>query len=198
MPKLGFLTGSSALGAGVQDRLLFVATCRDEVVAYLLASPIPLRDGWLAEQIVRRPAAPNGTSELLIDAAMCAMADRKSNYVTLGLVALAEHARGAMRRNPAWIRLVLGWARAHGRRFYHFDGLETFRTKLAPAAWEPVYAISNERRFSVGTMVGILRAFTEGKPVRVVAGALGQAVKKELRWAATASRLTFPQTLGGR
>ncbi len=182
MPKLGFLTGSSALGAGVRDRMLFVAERERKVVAYLLASPIPLRNGWLAEQIVRRREAPNGTAELLIDASMRCMAESGSDYVTLGLVALAEHAQERMRENPGWVRLVLGWARAHGRRFYHFDGLEMFRQKLAPAAWEPVYAISNEGNFSVGTMVGILRAFTEGRPVRVVAGALGQAVKREARW----------------
>jgi phosphatidylglycerol lysyltransferase len=182
LPTLHFLTGADALGAGVADRLLFAAERNGELVAFLLASPIPQRHGYLVEQVIRRPEAPNGTAELLIDAAMRQMADDGCTYVTLGLVALAQHAGTEMRLNPAWLRFLMSWARAHGRRFYHFDGLEAFRTKLAPAAWEPVYAISNEPHFSPVMLYALAAAFTEGKPLQLIASALASAVKREVKW----------------
>ena len=170
------------MGAGVADRLLFAAERGGELVAFLLASPIPQRSGYLVEQVIRRADAPNGTAELLIDAAMNQMAGEGCTYVTLGLVALARHASAEMRLNPAWLRFLMSWARAHGRRFYHFDGLETFRTKLIPRAWEPVYAISNEPYFSPVMLYALAAAFTEGKPLLLIASALASAVKREAKW----------------
>jgi len=40
----------------------------------------------------------------------------------MGLAPLSDHAKSAD-DNPAWIRWFLAWVRAHGRRFYDFDGL---------------------------------------------------------------------------
>jgi phosphatidylglycerol lysyltransferase len=182
LPTLHFLTGADALGAGVADRLLMVAERGGEIVAFLLASPIPQRNGYLVEQVIRRPKAPNGTAELLIDAAIQHMSVEGCTHVTLGLVALARHASAEMRLNPPWLRFLMSWARAHGRRFYHFDGLEMFRTKLAPVAWEPIYAISNEPHFSPTTLYALAAAFTEGKPLQVLAAALAGAVKREAGW----------------
>jgi phosphatidylglycerol lysyltransferase len=182
LPPLHFLIGTDALGAGVADRLLLVAHQDDALIAFLLASPIPHRRGYLVEQIIRRPDAPNGTAELLIDAAMRAMAAEGCTHATLGLVALADHAAEQMQRNPAWLRLVMSWARAHGRRFYHFDGLELFRNKLAPSHWETLYAISTETDFSPATLYAIAAAFTEGRPLPFIASACAGALKREATW----------------
>ena len=30
------------------------------------------------------------------------------------------------------------WVRAHGKRFYNFEGLEAFKSKFRPDGWEPI------------------------------------------------------------
>jgi phosphatidylglycerol lysyltransferase len=47
---------------------VFVAERAGDVVAFLVATPIPARGGWLLEQWPRAPDAPNGTVELVVDA----------------------------------------------------------------------------------------------------------------------------------
>lgn len=182
MPPMHFLVEPDTLSGELRDRLLFVAHHRSVPVAFLLASPVPLRNGYLLEQIARTRAAPNGTSELLIDAAMRHLRENGITFATLGLVALAEHARKSMSLNPPWMRLMTGWGRVHGRRFYNFEGLERFRTKLHPRRWEPVYAISNERPFSFATLRALGGAFSDGPPEVLLTRAAVRAAKQELAW----------------
>ena len=182
MPPMHFLVEPDTLDGELRDRRLFVATHGGGAVAFLLASPVPQRNGYLLEQIARTRDAPNGTAELLIDAAMTDLRDAGQTFASLGLVALAEHARQSMSLNPRWMRLLTGWARAHGRRFYNFEGLERFRTKLHPRRWEPVYAISNEPQFTFATLYALGAAFAEGHPATLLARAGARAVGQEARW----------------
>jgi phosphatidylglycerol lysyltransferase len=139
LPPLHFMVEPQTLSE-LRDRRVFVAA-RDgrEVVAFTVLSPVPARGGWLVEQIVRGNAAPNGTAELLLDSAMRAVAADGSRYVTLGLSPLSEHAPVTL--SPVWLRIVLRWVRLYGARFYNFAGLDSFKSKLNPEAWEPIYAI---------------------------------------------------------
>ena len=164
------------------DRRVFVAARRGAIIGYLVSSPVPLRKGWLIEQIVRGAEAVNGTIELLLDAAVRAAAASGSGYLTLGLSPLSK--RGAIQpdSNPLWLRLLLAWVRAHGRRFYNFEGLDSFKAKFQPDWWEPVYAIANEPSFSPAMLYGIAAAFTQGRPVSAVTNALWQALRQEVEW----------------
>ena len=181
LPPLHFLVEPDTLG-DLRDRRLFVAERAGGVVGFLVASPVPARGGWLVEQIVRGRGAPNGTNELLVDAAMRALAAAGAAYVTLGLAPLSRRALppagGAA--TPLWLALTLGWIRAHGRRFYNFDGLDAFKAKFRPHSWEAIYAISRERRFSPGTLYAIAGAFSGGSPVALVSRALVRAARVEL------------------
>jgi phosphatidylglycerol lysyltransferase len=174
------------LAGVVEDRRLWVARrpspAGPAAVGFLLASPVPQRNGWLIEQIVRTPRAPNGTAELLIDTAMRRLAAEGSAYVTLGLVALSSQAAPEMRANPRWLRILAAWAKAHGRRFYNFDGLEAFRVKLCPDSWETIYAISNEPTISLQTLYAVAAAFSAGSPLKLAAQTLARAVLQEFRW----------------
>jgi phosphatidylglycerol lysyltransferase len=179
LPPLRFLASPDVLGGCMRDRVFLVAKRHDRVVAFLAASPVPARNGYLVEVLARSQAAPNGTAELLIDAAMRRFALESSGYVTLGLVALARAADREIRSNPAWMRGLMRFARAHANRFYHFRGLEHFRAKLGPQCWEPVYAISNERRFSPGTLYAMGSAFSEIAPWLAVGIGLARAAGAE-------------------
>jgi phosphatidylglycerol lysyltransferase len=175
------------------DRRVFVAELKGQVVGFLVASPVPRRNGWLVEQIIRGHGAPNGTAELMIDAAVRAMAEGESEYVTLGLSPLSQRAAISQEENPLWLRWTLSWVRAHGRRFYNFDGLDAFKTKFQPERWEPVFAILNTPHFSPVALYAIAEAFTKGTPIRAVAGALMKAMQTEVGWFAERVRTTGKQ-----
>ncbi len=179
LPVLHFLVEPHTLHDLV-GRRIFVAERDDHVVGFLNASPIPARHGWLIEQFVRGDHAPNGTIELLIDHTMRAVAADGAKYVTMGLVPLRAGNTEASNGNPVWLSTVLSLTRLHGRRFYNFDGLEQFKTKLRPDAWEPIYAISAEPVFSVRTLYAIAAAFTVQSPVLAVGKGLLRAISLEL------------------
>jgi phosphatidylglycerol lysyltransferase len=179
MTELHFLVEPETLGF-LEGRRIFVAERGERPIGFLLASPVPLRRGWLIEQVIRGKDAPNGTAELLIDFAISAMAADGDEFVTLGLTPLAL--REVRVTNPWAVRLLFGLARAHGRRFYNFGGLERFKAKFRPHEWEPVYLISRERRFSVRTLLAVAGAFTGGHLGPAFVGTLSRAVMQEVRW----------------
>lgn len=183
LPPLHFLVEPDTL-ARLDDRRLFVATRAGDTVAFLLASPVPARGGWLIEQIVRGHGAPNGTAELLIDAAMRALARHGARYVTLGLSPLSRHSSIAGRDAPLWLRALLRWVRAHARRFYDFEGLDRFKSKFEPDRWEEITALAEGPRFPPGALWAIAAAFSRGSPVALVLHALARAVRQEVRWLA--------------
>lgn len=180
LPPLGFLTVPWLLD-DLGDRRLFVAERDGSAVAFLVLTPIPGRAGWLVEQIVRGRAAPNGVAELLVDAAFRWMGEDGARFATLGLAPLAEAENGFRPEVSWWLRGAQGWLRAHGRRFYNFDGLFAFKAKLGPAGWSPVYAIANQPTLSLGTMLGVSEAVVGGDLLRFGATMIWHALGQEAR-----------------
>jgi phosphatidylglycerol lysyltransferase len=178
-PAMHFLVEPQTLER-LYDRRVFVAQREGQVIGFLVASPVPLRNGWLIEQIIRGSGAVNGTSELLVDMAVRAAAECGSEYVTLGLSPLSKRGSVESIAVPFWLQALLGWVRAHGRRFYNFDGLDAFKAKFQPEHWEPVFAIANEPNFSPAALYAIAAAFTGGSPIGSTIRALGRAVRQEL------------------
>lgn len=181
LPPMHFLVEPETLEC-LGDRRLFVAERAGEVVGFVTMAPIPTRKGWLTEQFVRGQGAPNGTIELMLNTAIEAVGRSGAEMVTMGIVPLSTHAVEEDSHNPAWLRLLTAWMRAHGRRFYNFDGLDRFKSKFHPDYWEPIYVISREPKFSVRTLYAVAAAFTQQPPVMAVAKGLLQAVRQELLW----------------
>lgn len=182
LPPLHFMVEPNTLSR-LFDRRIFVAERGAEVVGFVMLSPVSQRNGWLFEQFVHRPDdAPNGTVELMIDKAMRALEQDGYDYATLGLSPLSTRADVTPFRNPLWLRFLIGWMRLHGKRFYNFDGLDSFKAKLQPKTWEPVFALSNEPRLSPRTIYSIAAAFSENKPGRLVFGGLWRALLTEFHW----------------
>lgn len=181
LPPMHFLVEWNILPR-LLDRRLFVAEQAGQILGFLIASPIPLRNGWLIEQIIRGRAAPNGTNELLLDTAIRAVGSEGASYVTLGLSPLSRAV--SQEPPPPWrIRLLLAWVRVHGRRFYNFEGLEHFKSKFQPEGWEPIYAVTNRPRISLRTLYAIAGAFGGTSPVLFIGRALLRALRQEARWA---------------
>jgi phosphatidylglycerol lysyltransferase len=139
----------------LEERRCFVAERDGRVVGFLAAVPVYARGGWLFEDLVRDAAAPNGTNELLFDAAMRAVADAGSDYATLGLAPLAG-------RVPWWLRFARRGARASG--LYDFRGLASWKSKLRPTSWAPVFLSYGADQGALRTVADALCAFAHGRP----------------------------------
>lgn len=189
LPPLHFVVETETLER-LAGRRIMVAEQRGEVVGFVVASPVPQRNGWLIEQNVRGADAPNGTAELQIDATIRALAASGADYVTLGLSPLSTRAQVVTQPTPWLLRLLLAWTRAHGRRFYNFDGLDAFKAKFQPERWEPVYAIVNTPHFPVSALYAIAQAFCGGALWTTAARALWQAARTETRWLLARGRIS--------
>ena len=130
LPPMHFLVEPETLEC-LDGRRVFVAERRGVAVGFLVLSPVPERNGWLTEQFPRGRHAPNGTIEILMDTAIRAVAASGSEYVTMGIVPLSMHGLPAASPNPGWLKFLMGWVRAHGRRFYNFDGLDRFKSEVS-------------------------------------------------------------------
>lgn len=181
LPPLRFLVEPDTLSR-LFDRRVFVAEQNNQVVGFIMLSPVATRNGWLFEQFIHRPGAPNGTVELMIDTVMRVLAEDGYDYATLGLSPLSVRAKVEPFDNPFWLRLLLAWMRKHGQRFYNFDGLDAFKAKLQPERWEPIFAISNQPRFSFRTIYAIASAFSGNRPLRLFLGGLWKALETEVSW----------------
>jgi phosphatidylglycerol lysyltransferase len=154
MPPMGFLVRVHPFSF-CHERRLFVASEDGAVVGFAAVVPVYARQGWFIEDLVRAPHAPNGTTELLVDAAMRDAAALGSRYVTLGLAPLA----GAV---DFWFRS----ARKYGSALYDFAGLRAFKAKFRPKEWAPIYLAHLEGQHSSVALYDSLVAFAKGGLLR--------------------------------
>ncbi len=180
LPELHFLVEPDTLGF-LEDRRVFVAMQGQVPVGFATLCPIPTRNGWLTEQFVRCPQAPNGTVELMVDTAVRQVGGEGADMVTMGMVPLSRKA-AASQTDPGWLRFTMNWVRAHGRRFYNFDGLEWFKNKFHPDSWDPIYAISTESVVTPRTLYAIASAFTRTSPVLALGQGALRALRQEAQW----------------
>ncbi len=150
MAPMGFLVDVQ-LFAFARERRYFVAEHDDTLMGFLAAVPVFAREGWLLEDFLRDPSAPNGTAELLVDAAMHALAGEGSSYVTLGLAPLS----GAL---PGSLQLI----RRVSAGLYDFEGLRAFKKKLRPHEWIPIYLGHPRGTSGNAALLDVLAAFARG------------------------------------
>jgi phosphatidylglycerol lysyltransferase len=162
MAPLGFLVQLEPL-TFPEERVVLVAERDGELLAFLSAVPVYARRRLFVEDLIRERRAPNGTIELLIDAAMRAAIARGDETVTLGLAPLA----GAV---PRPLRL----ARAMSTPLYDFRGLRAFKAKLSPARWEAVYLVAPGSPWLA--LHDALRAFAGGSLLRFGVRTLAQRI----------------------
>jgi phosphatidylglycerol lysyltransferase len=155
MEPMTFLVALELFEAAGEHRYV-VAERAGVPVGFLSAVPIYACDAWLVEDVVRAVDAPNGTTELLLDAFMRQVAD--ASFVTLGLTPLS----GA-------VAFPLRVARTLMRPLFDFSGLRAFRSRLHPEEWRPVYLVYPAGQRAVVPLVDALRAFANGRLLRFAA-----------------------------
>lgn len=150
LPSMGFLVRVHPF-LFAQERRMFVARVRGELVGFAGVVPVYARNGWFVEDLVRASDAPNGTVELLVDAAMRDAAALGSEYVTLGLAPLS----GVVEKRLRAIR-------KYSSPLYDFDGLRAFKAKFRPHSWVPIYLAFPPERTASGAVYDSLAAFSSG------------------------------------
>jgi phosphatidylglycerol lysyltransferase len=155
MPPMGFLVRVDPFGFSAERRL-FVARRparpgeEEEVVGFAAVVPVYARHGWFVEDLIRSRRAPNGTVELLVDAAMRDAAALGSTYVTLGLSPLA---------GP--VSLPLDWVSRCTTALYDFRGVHAFKNKFRPARWSPIYLSHPHSESAALALYHSLSAFSQ-------------------------------------
>src|SRR2546423_3864493 len=118
---------------------------RDEtgqLMGLLAASPIPARDGWYLEDVLRHPEAPAGTTDLLVFNALKQLASAGATLATLGTSPLAKEGPDEVPTGDfPRIERALRMAAARLTPFYNFDGLRRFKAKFVPTWWEGEYVL---------------------------------------------------------
>jgi phosphatidylglycerol lysyltransferase len=152
MPPMGFLVHVEPF-AFADERQVFVARlgagADAPLVGFASAIPVYARQGWFLEDLIRGPGAPNGTTEVLVDAVMSAAERLGSSYLTLGLSPLAGDVAPA-----------LGFARRHAAPLYDFNGLRGFKAKFRPLCWAPVFLSFPAGVSAPRAVIESLRAFS--------------------------------------
>jgi phosphatidylglycerol lysyltransferase len=149
MPPMGFLVRVYPYSFP-EERSVFVAKRGERLVGFAGVVPVYARRGRFIEDLLRAPDAPNGTIELLVDAAMREAAADGVRYVTLGLAPLA----GAV---PFGLRLAARWSAA----LYDFAGLAAFKAKFRPREWAPIYLTYPEEHSMQSAVYDSLSAFSQ-------------------------------------
>jgi phosphatidylglycerol lysyltransferase len=154
MASLGFLVHVQLFDFA-RERRLWVAEDASGLQGVAALVPIYTRSGFLLEDLLRAPNAPNGTTELLIDHAMRECAADGCSYLTLGLAPLAGEL-------PSVLRAL----RSLGRGLYDFRGLRAFKAKLLPSAWSAIYLSYPQDESSLVAVYDLLAAFARGSLLR--------------------------------
>lgn len=154
MPPMRFIVDVQLLGHS-EERRYFLATHGTKLVGLLSAIPVYARQGWFFEDLMQSCDAPNGTAEVLIDAAMRALAQEGAPYVTMGLAPLAGDV-------PGWMRAIA----KVGRPLYDFDGVRRFKAKLQPQRWDKIFLAMPAGVPSVVGVADLLTAFAGGSLTR--------------------------------
>ncbi|MGC8560711.1 MAG: phosphatidylglycerol lysyltransferase domain-containing protein [Phycisphaerae bacterium] len=135
-----------------------------DVQAYLCLSAVRGSGKYLAEHIIRRPHAPNGVIEALIDHLFSHHVIGAEAQLSLGLVALSERYLQTPHLNPRSFRFMRWLARSMGNRAYRFRSLEQFRRRLCPLPWSPVFLLADDDLAMPSLAVGLVWLFF--RPVR--------------------------------
>ena len=127
-----------------KDRKKYFAArdANGKLVGFVAASPIPARDGWYLEDVLRSKHAPNGTTDLLVVETLNLLKRDGAKLATLGTAPMAM--AGIVDPEVPRSRLLTRAARLTANCvsvFYNFEGVRRFKAKFAPSWWESEYAL---------------------------------------------------------
>jgi lysylphosphatidylglycerol synthetase-like protein (DUF2156 family) len=138
----GWLLALDPLVQAERKRFFAARDAEGRLVGFLAASPIPARQGWYLEDVLRHPQAPQGSTDLLVYEALRQLKAEGAVMATLGTAALAKDGTDEISTNdhPVIERALATAAKRFGA-FYNFEGLRRFKAKFVPCWWESEYVL---------------------------------------------------------
>ena len=153
--KLYFMTDPD-IAFHPDHRIVWLAEQNGQLQGYLIASPIPQKKGWLLEQWVRKPTAPNGVIEQLVDHAITQLGMEGARYITMGLCPLTP---SPLLPLSATERGLFAMGRFATSWFYKSYSLTRFKLKFGFPIHEPIYASFSRARTLPLSCVDTVLAF---------------------------------------
>lgn len=147
--KFGWLFDLSPLQFAEHKRFFAARGENGELLGLLAASPIPAREGWYLEDVLRRADAPNGTTDLLVCEALKTFAEEGAKIATLGTVPLASEGEDTISTaGNFFTKQTLKFSRTYLQSLYGFEGLRRFKARFVPTWWESEYAVASQSLFA--------------------------------------------------
>ncbi len=145
--------------AWMEGKRFFVAEWHGRVVGFLVCTRLAARAGVYLEDVIRRPDAPYGTTELLILTALETLARDGVREASLGVAPLQGVEQQASRAQRV-LGCVAAFVRDRINHFYRFKSLNHFKRKFAASRYEASYLLYLPPRLTPRLLFGLLGAFT--------------------------------------
>jgi phosphatidylglycerol lysyltransferase len=156
-------------------------TARDangKLVGFLAASPIPARNGWYLEDVLRSKHAPNGTTDLIVVEVLDALKRSGATLATLGTTLMAAEGETNVHVSPTFSRAAWVIARCFSL-FYNFNGVRRFKAKFAPSWWESEYVLMSPKLTAPPRVFGaVVQALVPGGPTHLIARQVSRAWRR--------------------
>jgi len=153
-------------------------TARDatgRLVGFLAASPIPARNGWYLEDVLRSKHAPNGTTDLLVVEVLDALKRSGATLATLGTTLMATEGDINVEVSRTLSKVAWSVARCFAI-FYNFNGVRRFKAKFAPSWWESEYVLMSPNLTAPPRVLSaLIRAVVPAGPTHLIARQLSRA-----------------------
>ena len=155
-------------------------TARDtngKLVGFLAASPIPARNGWYLEDVLRSKHAPSGTTDLLVVEVLDSLKRSGAQLATLGTTLMATEGGADPDVHISRVLSKLSWSIARCFAiFYNFNGVRRFKAKFAPSWWESEYALmSSNITAPPRVLSALVQAIIPAGPSHLIARQLSRA-----------------------
>ena len=133
---LGWLLELNPFKFSEQKRYFLAHNAEGKLEGMLACSPIPARNGWYLEDLIRSSNSERGVSELLVVEALKQLAAEGAELATLGTSPLANIKVGEQFRLTT---RILQFIYERFDSYYHFKQLHRFKAKFAPTFTDTEY-----------------------------------------------------------
>jgi len=177
--SFGWLFKLAPFQNAVVKRYFAARNTHGRLVGLLAASPIPAREGWYLEDVLRNSEAPDGTADLLVFEALRSLAAEGAKIATLGTVPLSDIRADEITSKGYLLGHVLDLTRKNLKSIYNIEGLRCFKSKFVPSWWESEYVVVSKGFLSAPrTGIAVLRViFGDSSPgISCLASAVTKAI----------------------
>jgi lysylphosphatidylglycerol synthetase-like protein (DUF2156 family) len=169
---LGWLLELDPFKLSGHKRYFLARAANGRLEAMLACCPIPARNGWYLEDLIRRPGADRGVNELLITEALGSLAAEGAELATLATSPLAGIEPDEPDIEFKYFARLLRLIYDHLDAFYHFKTLHRFKAKFAPSFVEDDFVAIYPPRIRLRMALSLIGAFDPGGLSGVMASKL--------------------------